>query len=455
MSTCTTNPLSSSASGTSYDYLGCFPIGLDATPNDHDAILESQRRLRKLRLLNPISASQLDSAITSYVELAGSDSMLIDLNITIREAILDLVDRLPRSSVESPERHIEVYIGLDSGFRTTSGAQFWAVYDSDPSSDATSIYIAKSAQDITSVLLHAYLSNRGFTRYQCFQAEQALHQLQANPDDIGKAPCRFRHDLALLSPTDLLLFLQHISFSKADDASDLLSIIEYCCRDILVNAPSYAQMKRICNSDYLGGACNAEAVVAARLEWYHQMRCRTIGKWTATQIFQEIDTEFVKLLKDRDYDSLDRITTDLAHLVDDSALDWCADFVVFCVISAAKRYAFEEVYIEVQDRNPLFNLFPDQSAAFAELFALGSRCESYFGVSPSEFGVLLSARHRTYYQKSENQPPLWIWNAPSFASAYAAAQTDIDPKTKASVMPAYRRFTFLSVFAIPALIGEL
>src|ERR1700759_2520611 len=47
---------------------------------------------------------------------------------------------------------------------------------------------------------------------------------------------------------------------------------------------------------------------------------------------------------------------------------------------------------------------------------------------------------------------MWIHNAPAFASAYAAAQTDIDPEQKDSSMPGYRRFTFLSVFAIPALI---
>jgi hypothetical protein len=112
------------------------------------------------------------------------------------------------------------------------------------------------------------------------------------------------------------------------------------------------------------------------------------------------------------------------------------------------------VYIEVSDRNPLFNQYSDQSAAFAELFALGSRCEAYFDIKPSDIGILLSKKHRDYYNQEEHQPPMWIFNAPSFASAYAAAQTDIDPTQKPSVMPAYRRFTFLSVFAIPALVGQ-
>jgi hypothetical protein len=131
-----------------------------------------------------------------------------------------------------------------------------------------------------------------------------------------------------------------------------------------------------------------------------------------------------------------------------------SDFVLFCIFCAARKAGFEEVYIEVSDRNPLFNQYSDQSAAFAELFALGSRCEAYFDITPSDIGVLLSKRHRDYYNQKEHQPPMWIFNAPSFASAYAAAQTDIDPDQKPSVMPGYRRFTFLSVFAIPALVGK-
>jgi hypothetical protein len=451
---CATNPLSCSASGTSYDYHGCFPIGLDITPNDIESILESQRRLRRLKLLNPLSTSQTDEAAVSYAQLASSDSMLIDLPIAIREAIQDLVDRLPKSSDEGRGHHIEVYIGLDSGFRTSSGAQFWSIYDSDPSTEATSIYIAKSAHDVTGVLMHAYLSNRGFTRYQCLLAEYSLYQLNAKAKDIGKLPYRFRRDLEMLSPSDLLLLLQHISFSNCDGDSALLSMIQSSCRDILINDPSHAQLKRECNSEYLSGACNAEDIVTARIDWYHQLESRTISKDTALGIFREIDAKFVELLRSRDYNCLDGITTELTHLVEGGSLDWCAHFITFCVLSSAKKSAFEEVYIEVQDRNPLFNQFSDQSAAFAELFALGSRCEAYFDVTPSDFGVLLSGKHRKYYNQSEHQPPLWLGNAPSFASAYAAAQTDIDPKTKATSMPGYRRFTFLSVFAIPALVGK-
>ena len=120
-----------------------------------------------------------------------------------------------------------------------------------------------------------------------------------------------------------------------------------------------------------------------------------------------------------------------------------------------RKLAFDEVYVEVTDRNPLFNDQTDQSAAFAELFALGSRCEAYFDCSPSQFGELLSAKYRTYYSLSENQPPMFKDTMAALPSAYAEAQIDVDPNYKPTEMASYKRFTFLSVFAIPALIDIL
>ncbi|KAF2808374.1 glycosyl transferase [Mytilinidion resinicola] len=455
MPRCAVNPLSCSTSGTLYECFGCFPIGLDVNLKDLEAILESQRRLRRLNLLARPSKTQLDDAVASYARLAECDGMTVDIPAHIRHSIRDLVERLSKPSEEAHKNQIEVYIGLDSGFRTPAGAQFWAIHDANPSSGSSLIYVSKSVQDLTGVLLHTYLSSCKFSRYQCCVAEFALHNLEYTPGDRLPMPIRFHNDLEILSPSDLLLFLQHMRFSDSDRDSALLAVIRASCQNLLINQPSLAQLKRKCNTDYLSGACTDEDIVTARLDWYRQLDFDTISKESGIEIFRQVHHRFVDLLNNRDYDSLDRINSELSKLVEGGSIDWRTDFVLFCVLSAAKRLAFEEVYIEVQDRNPLFNQFSDQSAAFAELFALGSRCEAYFDVTPSDFGVLLSEKHRRYYSQAEHQPPKWIGNAPSFASAYAAAQTDIDPNTVVSTMPGYRRFTFLSVFAIPALIDIL
>jgi hypothetical protein len=179
-----------------------------------------------------------------------------------------------------------------------------------------------------------------------------------------------------------------------------------------------------------------------------------MDRHNAVQLFRHIAQTFEEMLWRRDHDKLDAVTSAIEQLTKGN-IDSITDFVLFCIFCAARKAGFEEVYIEVSDRNPLFNQYTDQSAAFAELFALGSRCESYFDIKPSDIGVLLSKKHRDHYNQAQHQPPMWLFNAPSFASAYAAAQTDIDPNQTAAPMPGFRRLTFLSVFSIPALVGML
>jgi hypothetical protein len=233
----------------------------------------------------------------------------------------------------------------------------------------------------------------------------------------------------------------------------MLSALRKQCEDLLIEVPTYHQFKRLSNMDFISGTVTDEQLVNSKLKWYRLCRLPTLDRYDALELFRHIAETFQDILWWRDHEKLDAITSAIETLTNRSSVDSVTDFVLFCIFCAARKAGFEEVYIEVSDRNPLFNQYTDQSAAFAELFALGSRCEAYFDIKPSDIGMLLSKKHRDHYNQDEHQPPMWIFNAPSFASAYAAAQTDIDPNQKASIMPAFRRFTFLSVFAIPALVG--
>lgn len=120
-----------------------------------------------------------------------------------------------------------------------------------------------------------------------------------------------------------------------------------------------------------------------------------------------------------------------------------------------RKIAVEEVYTEVTDRNPLFNDQSDQAAAFSELFALGSRCEVYFDVTPRQFGEIISKKYHKHYSMAEHQPPKLKETQVVMNSAYAEASIDVGPSIKPTTMLAYQRFTFLSVFAIPAVIDVL
>ncbi|KAF2268323.1 hypothetical protein CC78DRAFT_576332 [Lojkania enalia] len=447
------NPLSCSFAGRVYGPLGCFPLGFDASQTGFDHVLSSQQRLRNLGLLNKLPAKQLHEGATALSSYGIAGSRFINIVTSSREAIMNLANALSRTNDDSDDPYqVQVYIGLDSGFHTSAGEQFWAVYEIDPRTSALIFYVSKNVQDIPAVLLHAYLSKSNFSRYQCFLVEHGFSEFQAKSDSLEWLSPRLEQDLGLLSSSDLLLYLQHLQYSEWDEGCSLLSAIRSHCEELLIDVPTYRQLKKLSNMDYLSGAINDEQLVNARIKWYRLCRLPSLERHDALELFRHVDYNFRRLLWYRDYQKLDSITTALERLAGRSSIDSASDFVLFCVFCAARKAGFEEVYIEVSDRNPLFNQYSDQSAAFAELFALGSRCEAYFDITPSDIGVLLSKKHRHYYNQTEHQPPMWIFNAPSFASAYAAAQTDIAPDQKPSIMPGYRRFTFLSVFAIPALV---
>jgi hypothetical protein len=449
------NPLSCSFAGSLYGPLGCFPIGLNASQDDFEHVLRSQQRLRKLNLLSRVPAKQLHEFANILSNYSSSTGRAFDVLPASRDAISAFADALLQTNDESDDyKQVCVYTGLDSGFHTPSGSQFWAIWELDQRTSATILYVSKSVQNMPAVLLHTYLSKSGFTRYQCFLLEYGLSEYQSESGELQRLPLRLEQDLDILATTEILLYLQHLQYSEWDEACPLLSLIRSRCEELLIDVPTYRQLKKLSNMDYLSGAITDEQLVSARMKWYKLCHLPCLERQDALALFRHIDLTFRNTLWWRDHESLDAITAAIAQLASRKSTDSVSDFVLFCIFCAARKAAFEEVYIEVSDRNPLFNQYTDQSAAFAELFALGSRCEAYFDIAPSDIGVLLSKKHRDYYNGDEHQPPMWIFNAPSFASAYAAAQTDIDPDQKASVMPGYRRFTFLSVFAIPALVGK-
>lgn len=448
------NPLSCSSDGTSHSSLGCFPIGLNVSKQDFNHVLKSQRRLRSLKLLSRVSTKELHAAAATLNTYCQGDSSILDAIPSSREALMTLSEALAATNDDSDDPYqLQVYSGLDSGFHTPSGGQFWAVWEVEQRTTSTIMYTSKSVQDLTGALCHAHLSRLGFTRYDCFRAEYGLHKLHSPKESQPCLPGRFEQDLQLLSSSDLLLYLQHIQYSEWNQECRMLTSLRKYCEELLIEVPTYQQFKQLSNMDFISGSVTDEDVVNAKLRWYRLCELPALNKFDALELFRHVSETFLDILWWRDHDKLDALTAAIGQIASKSDMDSMADFVLFCVFCAARKAGFDEVYIEVSDRNPLFNQYTDQSAAFAELFALGSRCEAYFDIKPSDIGTLLSKRHRDHYNQAENQPPMWIFNAPSFASAYAAAQTDIDPNQKASVMPAFRRFTFLSVFAIPALVG--
>lgn len=450
------DPLSRSPGGLDQSGLGCFPIGFYCSPEEFDTVLKTQCRLRSLELLETFLPTELRRIGEGIQALQDQNAFIKLAKIPRAVAAIDELVRLlltgnPEEENQSPS--IRVYLGLDSGFRTSSETQFWSVYEVDEEDEGLNIFISKKAQDFVGIILHTFLSSRGCTRPQCFAAEFAWAEATGALNKTDALPLRLAHDVEMLSPSETLLFLQHMARATSPEDRNLLSRLRSCCEYQLIDLPSLEQLSTQNTTAYLRGEMSAEELIENRLNWHNQCGSGRLDIRSAVSLFKDIDILIKEVLECHRSDLLEDITTVLESVLQEGQIDAKGDLFALSVFSSIRKAAFEEIYLDVTDRNPLFNDQADQAAAFAELFALGSRCESYFGMTPSVFGKMLSDRYRAYYRK--HQPPEFDDSTTVLATAYAAAQLDIDPDGKPPSMPFYQRITFLSIFAIPALIDIL
>ncbi|KAL4897630.1 hypothetical protein BDV59DRAFT_47253 [Aspergillus ambiguus] len=434
------SPLSISMAGVEYKAFGCFPLGSEATPVAFAEILRSQQRLKALGLLHPVPSTKIQSI---GLLLKKFHETFVLSHWTGSDQLAACVKELSNLAFNDALR---INLGLDSGLRKSSDARFWAVYQLD--SEGLEVFASKNAQGLAGTVLHTFLSAKGHSRHVCFEAEIALAQWAKDTADGTDLPRRLVQDIDLLSPEERLLLLQHLSLTDAK--SDISERICEYIRKQLIDAPSLAQLKELNTTSYLEGSVSDEDLITARVKWYREQGCQYPSVSNCLALFRETDRMFATILRDRRERDLDLISKATCQLLAGDDVDAYIDIMALSLFCAARKGALDEIYTEVTDRNPLFNSQSDQAAAFAESFALGSRCEAYFDVAPSAFGKLLSDRFRREY--NDERLPDWVNGAPQMATAYGGAQIDVNPDDKVKPMRGYQRFTFLSVFAFPALI---
>ena len=450
------SPLSFSPTGESYNLLGCFPIGLHASQDDYNQIVQTQRHLLRMGKLDQIPPSKLRTIGTFFRKLHhdGFAHNSKHIDSTALQSINELAQGLwAASDSEEILDPIEVYIGLDSGFRTPGGVQFWAVSDVDVETGTLTIYVSRYASDLENTILHAYLSNRGCSRHACFATEISAAEFAAGRPQRA-LPKRFLQDIKLLTPSDIIFFFQHLKVSDPENGDMLVSQVRALLEEQILDGPSFGQLRELDTAGYLSGKIPEQMIIESRGLWYEKHGYQHFDIEVALKVFRDVASNFVDILCSRRHDDLEKITDVLESVITTDGFDAYSDIVALAIFCAARKAAYNEIYLEVSDRNPLFNEYADQAGAFSELFALGSRCEDYFDLTPSAFGKLLSDRHREHYSKPHNQPPLQIEYATGYASSYAVAQIDIDDSVKTAEMPAYQRLTFLSVFAIPGKLAQ-
>ncbi|EDO01996.1 hypothetical protein SS1G_04472 [Sclerotinia sclerotiorum 1980 UF-70] len=444
------NPISTSPTGSSNDFLGCFPLGVYASRKSFDDILQSQKKLKSLDLLESVENTVLKD-IGAKLNRFCDEQDTIELS-PWHAAIQELANQLCGLADDSATTDlIRVYKGLDSGFQFQDGARYWAVFAFEERA-MLDIFMSRNVQDLSGTILHTFLSSRGCPRHESFEAEKEFWQWSTRSNSYLSP--RLLNDISSLSPSELLRFVQILQISSVKGHGDLIDSIIFACERQLLDAADFTQMKDACSTGYLGNQKSPQDLIALRTKWHEDNNSQHPSEENSLDVFQQINDSITIVLKERKLDTLQVVTKTLIEILEAEKIDARTDVICLALFSAFRKHAFEEAYVEVTDRNTLFNDQSDQAAAFAELFATGARCESYFDMTPSAFGKLLSDRYRACHHQPGREPPIWSDDDPSTPSAYAAAKIDIGD-FKSKPLSGVMRFTFLSVFAIPALVDIL
>ncbi|RAL10682.1 glycosyltransferase family 4 protein [Aspergillus homomorphus CBS 101889] len=442
------DPLSVSPDGATYTELGCFHLGLDCTSQNITDVLETQRHLRDLDLLERLKPEQLRAIAASIRTLQKAQDIHPGLSDAIA-ATKELVDLLNVSRGDDNDR-LRVYVGLHSGFRTRLGTQIWGLLDLDPHIGMLNLYVNGKTLDRTGTILHAYLSGRGFSRTQCLMAEMALAAQNRTLSEDWDIPQRFVDDIEQLTPAENLAWHRRLAASQCSDSFMLCAKLRACSEYQLVDAPSHAQRRALSSSAYLDGEITAAELVASRLTWYQEQGCWSPDAELATALFLEVDARLPQVLVNNEADILAVLQDVVQNTLQKGRIDARADLFALCIFCAFRRLALNEIYLEVLDRNPLPNLDAVQASCFTEMYACGARTDMYFDTTPKRLGKIIWKWYRAYYHKY--QPPQREEAFTELPTAYASMNVDLDPKGDRSNVPWHYRFTFLGIFAVPALI---
>jgi hypothetical protein len=445
-----TNPLSQAADGADYTGLGCFQLGLEVNAEQFEELLQAQRHLKELSLLQQLTSEDL-LAIKKQIEVLQDARGSRALSYTAAGAVDDLLSMLSTPENEL-EPQLQIYIGLHSGFQTSADVQFWGLYDVDAESGGRDIYLSGFARDRAGAALHTFLSSQGCTRTECFMAEYAMAELNHKLSSTWHLPQRIVGDIEKLSPTEIILLHQRLSLLDEDD-SFLLFRIRACCEYQLMDRPSMMQLRALNSKDYLSGNISIECLVQARLDWHREWGWAHPNPEQAIQLFQDVSRRLHETLMEGESELYGRIGTVMQAIMRQNHVDAGADLFALAVFCAFRQLALDEIYLEVLDRNAFPNHSTDQAGVFAENFAVGSRCDSFFDFSPRVLGTILSNRYRKYYML--HQPPDRVDGYTELPTTYAAMQVDSDPDFGNENISSIYKVTFLGIFAVPVSVCHL
>ncbi|TWU71439.1 hypothetical protein ED733_002723 [Metarhizium rileyi] len=426
---------------------GCFQLGHNVTFADFSHLRQNQSNLEELNLLARLKPDELSNVRIKVETLCNNP----DLSPKALHAVNDLVDLLRTCTPENEQNaRIKVFSGLHSGFQTDSGAQYWGLYSLGPS-ECITLYLSNKAKDRVGTILHTFLSSRQLTFGECLLVEQVLADSTGSSEQAWHLSTRIVQDLDRLSPAEAVLLLRRLHSSTGNPR--FLAKIRSCLEYQLLEIPSLTQQRSLASVEYLGGTISGDALVDARLSWLAEKGCWVPERTRAIALFKDVEDRLYTVLMQGETTTLEQLSWAIQELVQRGQVDAGVDIFALAVFCAFRKLALDEVYLEVLDRNVYPNHAADQAGCFAENFALGSRCDSFFDATPRAVGRIIADRYRVYY--TNFQPPLRDEMFTELPTTYAAMQVDFDPEDGKEKLSFTYRITFFAIFAVPALIDVM
>jgi hypothetical protein len=334
------------------------------------------------------------------------------------------VTRYPRAVnalIDGLECHtVDIYRGLSTGFKVSDGGtHLFGV--SSPGDGGIEVFVSKKAATLVGTVLHVWLAANRIPRVERFNEEVRLEMLQST-DSTNGLPVSIRDEIQQATPSELLFLLQRLRLGKSSHY--LIAAIQEYCEHILLEQTEELSWVDMHSRRYLGGELDMPQLIQTRLEKFARGGAMILPTLeNLLHLHDIVEHTVVQSLYCGDRKPLDTLVDILLHAYDPweswtstDYVDIKADLFALIFFSALRKAALDDVYIEATDRCPYFLSQSDQAAVFAELWAVGSQCQGYFGILPRDMGHIVYCRYR---DELKNAPPPVEMDGAGLMTCYA------------------------------------
>ncbi|KAF2250194.1 hypothetical protein BU26DRAFT_564071 [Trematosphaeria pertusa] len=221
------NPLSHSPSGDSYTGLGCFPLGRHTTSAETSDLVQTLRRLRERRMLQPISPSLFSDIKAQLAPLRAARGFWSRARDAQQAAAVgELLEGL-----ESGARELTIYAFPDSTRLSSTAGQVWGLFERDGHTGRTVLYVSGKQRDVAGTVLHTFLSSRRCVRLQCFLAEYVLADQAGTLTEEWELPERLQWDVDMLGREELKELLERLETETTLEAPILVAKLRGYCEE--------------------------------------------------------------------------------------------------------------------------------------------------------------------------------------------------------------------------------